>query len=322
MSTDSHDLLAGLSDAQRKVVENTAVVLRQFLHQAVGAALVAYGEGGEDQLTVYQRSLLAPLLQTQVSPREKVAGRVNERAQSFVEQETVAEACIPKAAIAFAEQLLRDLEDLVGRIKNEDPHGRMSKKDKAAFLLKEFFALAGEAYKVGLKREKRWPAPGIDPQRELDHEKLHYAEDKYEIGFDPIDGLVCGISEIDLWPDRPSAIYRTAAERVTMLGAGTIPGVITLRRYYKLRLGLTQGDGRTDPSTEKWLPPECRHKITPITSDTINSGDLLDQVLVVYLIKQAQNSDKDAVGKLMEVYRDRTPTCQYRVRHLPIRSLV
>ncbi len=124
----------------------------------------------------------------------------------------------------------------------------------------------------------------VDIRRELDLENLVYDRERYDFGLtDKGHGLneypLLSPSSHIFITEKFESDLKIQKSFVETIGADPIffLGERSLKEVY-----------------EKWLPS--------LDQERIGSPDLLDQVLVAYTIKKAQNGDKEAVQKLHDLY--------------------
>lgn len=251
-------------------------VLRVLLRGIMGGLAEAQAHGRAD---LRQRLLRVPL--SALIPELELRRRLR-----------VAEAALAEVQ-ALAVQAKRVVRSRTGRT-------RPAKRDLAPHLLRPFMgaALAEPSEPLQI----RVPA-------ELDLRRLHCDETQYRVVWKGPDELftdgpsewTIGVGEgyIDLWPDRPSEVWEEWRRRRVGIVAGLVPGQVTLNGYCRLRLARWQG-GRArkagppvDPPAPAWMA-----RIMPLTSRTLTSLDLLDNLMTLWLAKQAQGRSRPAVEAL------------------------
>lgn len=161
----------------------------------------------------------------------------------------------------------------------------LSRDDKLKLLLTPVLALS----KLSLFNE---PIPFTDETIDLEHEldltNLDYDRSQYIITSNIIDPL-------------EPCIYLTEKNEFYSRGETTVNSTegSTEKERLKAKAAIPSGGGISLMDLhEKWLPN--------LTQETIKSKDLLNQVLVAYTIKKAQNGEDNnlSASKLFDLYKD------------------
>ena len=122
----------------------------------------------------------------------------------------------------------------------------------------------------------------VDIERELDLERLFYDMERYDFGL----------------TDRGHG-----PEENTLLSPSS---PIWIREKFESGLKIQEGDAADSIFTAGMVPLEELYEewLPSLDEEKIQSKDLLDQVLVAFTIKKAQNGDKKAIETFYRLYRD------------------